>query len=198
MLKFSLTLAIILSSLYISFCQAQGTLSACAQNCSQSIGNEVGCNSYQLGLPNCVCLNAQFFPGASGCVWESCTTDEADTAESFWLGVCSAYMSSLSAASSASGYGSPSGTASTSTGYGATRAPHMEVVAAPPRALDMFFLAAPPQRDLMELAVAAAVAHHHLYRQSGGNYAHARCRSDRRRNRRCGGCLCIMLRVVFC
>ena len=118
MFKFSLTLAMILSSLYVSFSQAQGTLSACATNCSETIGGQVGCNScvpfsirivrrpclnppsprcrYQLNLPNCVCLNAQFYPSALVCVSESCTSDELTTASDFWLGVCKAYESSLS------------------------------------------------------------------------------------------------------
>ena len=50
----------------------------------------------QLDQPNCVCTNAAFFGAASGCVWLSCSAAEATTAEDFWLGVCSAYMASLS------------------------------------------------------------------------------------------------------
>jgi len=120
MVKFSLILPIILSSLYISFSLAQDSLSSCATNCSQTVGTTAGCVPGTLDQPTCVCTNAAFFGAASGCVWLSCTADEATTAESFWLGVCAAYKASLAGstatvATSSNGYG-PSSLVTSSSG----------------------------------------------------------------------------------
>jgi hypothetical protein len=44
MLKFSVTLPIILSSIHISFSQAQGYLPSCAVSCAQIAAYQAGCN----------------------------------------------------------------------------------------------------------------------------------------------------------
>ncbi len=59
MVKFSLILPIILSSLYISFSLAQDSLSSCATNCSQTIGATAGCSScvpYSIRIMPRLCL----------------------------------------------------------------------------------------------------------------------------------------------
>ncbi|KAH9985443.1 hypothetical protein BJV77DRAFT_1032382 [Russula vinacea] len=126
MLKFSLTLPIILSSLYLSFSQAQ-YLPSCAISCAQSAGYAAGCDpcvppfirimlcpNFTLTLghplrystdPTCLCQNPTFLSVASSCVQQSCSESDAQAAAAYWNSLCSGY--GPSAPPSPSSYGPP-------------------------------------------------------------------------------------------
>lgn len=109
MLKFSLTLPIILSSLYISFSQAQYYLPSCALSCAQAAGYQAGCDPCVPSSihicrvlilpdpprcrndPTCVCTNDAFIGAASSCVCQSCSDSDARTAVDYWAKVCGGY-----------------------------------------------------------------------------------------------------------
>jgi len=65
MVKFTLTLPIILSSLYISFSQAQNTLSPCVIACVEAAGIVAGCGSCvpsSIRIMPCPCLTRPPLP----------------------------------------------------------------------------------------------------------------------------------------
>ncbi|KAF8472412.1 hypothetical protein DFH94DRAFT_189861 [Russula ochroleuca] len=106
MFKFSLTLPIILSSLYLSFSQAQ-YLPDCAVSCAQSAGYAAGCDPTDL---TCVCQNPTFLSAASSCVQQSCSDSDAQAALAYWNSLCGGYGPSASPSTppvSPSSYGPP-------------------------------------------------------------------------------------------
>ncbi len=109
MLKFSLTLPIVLSSLYVSFSQAQYDIPSCVVSCAQTAAYQAGCNPcvpsstriYRVPIlpdpprcrsdPACVCTNDAFIGAASSCLWQSCSDSDVQTAVDYWAIVCGGY-----------------------------------------------------------------------------------------------------------
>ncbi|KAI0284194.1 hypothetical protein BGY98DRAFT_948454 [Russula aff. rugulosa BPL654] len=84
MLKFSLTLPIIISALYILLSQAELKLPTCALSCGQTAGSQVGCN---ITDQNCVCNSPEFIAILAGCVLVECDGNELDDGlEAAYLG----------------------------------------------------------------------------------------------------------------
>jgi hypothetical protein len=95
MLKFSLTLPIIISALYILLSQAGLKLPTCALSCGQTAGSQVGCNMCAFSIrimlrpcltrtphcrtdQNCVCNSLEFIAILAGCVLVECDGNELD------------------------------------------------------------------------------------------------------------------------
>ncbi|KAH9996964.1 hypothetical protein BJV74DRAFT_827094 [Russula compacta] len=75
-----LTLPLILSSLYISFSQAQSP-PACAVTCA----SQAGCD---LSDTTCICTNPTFIASASSCVAVSCSPADTAAAETYIDALC--------------------------------------------------------------------------------------------------------------
>ncbi|KAI0284196.1 hypothetical protein BGY98DRAFT_582047 [Russula aff. rugulosa BPL654] len=85
-MKFSLTLPIILSTLYISFSQAQnGNIPSCAEACAEAAASAAGCDPTTVA---CVCGNDVFITLTAECVVEDCSATDAETAGNYWDAVC--------------------------------------------------------------------------------------------------------------
>ncbi|KAI0284205.1 hypothetical protein BGY98DRAFT_582220 [Russula aff. rugulosa BPL654] len=87
-MKFSLTLPIIFSALWVSSSQAQTNLSSCVTSCAQIEGSQTGCNTTNLTSTSCFCTNAQFVTLAAECVLANCSDTDAQAAETYWEAVC--------------------------------------------------------------------------------------------------------------
>jgi hypothetical protein len=109
-MKFSLTLPIILSALYVSFSQAQNnSFPPCAASCAKAEATQTGCNMYAfsicmmlrpLSYPNtlhcrtnptstsCFCTDEQFIKFAVACVLLNCTDSDGEAAKNYWDSVC--------------------------------------------------------------------------------------------------------------
>ena len=94
MLKFSITLPIIFSALFILLSQAGLKLPTCALSCASTAGNQAGCNMCAFSIPimlypyltrphcrtdkNCICHSAEFIAVLGACVLVECDGDELE------------------------------------------------------------------------------------------------------------------------
>ncbi|KAI0284200.1 hypothetical protein BGY98DRAFT_948476 [Russula aff. rugulosa BPL654] len=88
-MKFSLTLPIILSALYVSFSQAQNnSFPPCAASCAKAEATQTGCNITNPTSTSCFCTDEQFIKFAVACVLLNCTDSDGEAAKNYWDSVC--------------------------------------------------------------------------------------------------------------